>query len=47
MMYPFMILEDKTGIAHSEIIEKDGKERVKEFYAMSPEDAYALLECMC
>ncbi len=24
----------------------DGKERVKEFYAMSPEDAYALLECI-
>ena len=24
----------------------DGKERVKEFYAMSPEDAYELLECI-
>lgn len=24
----------------------DGKERVKEFYAMSPEEAYALLECI-
>lgn len=24
----------------------DGKERVKEFYAMSPEDAYSLLECI-
>ena len=24
----------------------DGKERVKEFYAMSPEDAYGLLECI-
>ena len=24
----------------------DGKERVKEFYAMSPEDAYKLLECI-
>ena len=24
----------------------DGKERVKEFYAMSPEDGYALLECI-
>lgn len=24
----------------------DGKERVKEFYAMSPEDAYLLLECI-
>jgi hypothetical protein len=24
----------------------DGKERVKEFYAMTPEDAYSLLECI-
>jgi hypothetical protein len=24
----------------------DGKERVKEFYAMTPEEAYALLECI-
>ena len=24
----------------------DGKERVKEFYAMAPEDAYSLLECI-
>ena len=24
----------------------DGKERVKEFYVMSPEDAYSLLECI-
>lgn len=24
----------------------DGKERTKEFYAMSPEDAYSLLECI-
>lgn len=24
----------------------DGKERVKEFYAMSAEDAYGLLECI-
>lgn len=24
----------------------DGKERVKEFYAMTPEDGYALLECI-
>lgn len=24
----------------------DGKERVKEFYAMSPEEAYSLLECI-
>ncbi len=24
----------------------DGRERVKEFYAMSPEDAYSLLECI-
>ena len=24
----------------------DGKERIKEFYAMKPEDAYALLECI-
>lgn len=24
----------------------DGRERVKEFYALSPEDAYSLLECI-
>ena len=29
MLYPFMTLTDETEIVHSEILEKDGKEKVK------------------
>lgn len=29
MMYPFMTLEDGTEIVHSEILDVDGKEKVK------------------
>lgn len=32
MMYPFMTLNDNTGIAHSDIILKDGKETVKVYF---------------
>ncbi len=45
MMYPFMTLEDKTGIAYSEIIEKDGKEQVKVYFEQSVKGGFNSAEC--
>lgn len=32
MMYPFMTLEDNTGIAHSDAYEENGVETVKVYF---------------
>ena len=45
MMYPFMTLEDKTGIAHSEIIEKDHKEKVKVYFEQPVNGGFNSAEC--
>ena len=45
MMYPFMTLEDKTGIAHSDIIEKDGKENVKVYFEQPINGGFNSAEC--
>lgn len=45
MMYPFMTLEDKTGIAHSEIINKEGKECVKVYFEQPVQDGFNSAEC--
>ena len=39
MMYNFMTLNDGTGIAHSETIQKDGKEQVKVYFEQPVEKA--------
>lgn len=45
MMYPFMTLNDNTGIAHSEAIEKDGKEQVKVYFEQPKEGGFNSAEC--
>ena len=45
MMYPFMTLEDKTGIAHSDIINKDGKECVKVYFEQPINGGFNSAEC--
>ena len=32
MMYPFMTLEDKTEVVHSEVYDSDGAETVKVYF---------------
>ena len=45
MMYPFMTLEDKTGIAHSDIITRDGKECVKVYFEQPVDGGFNSAEC--
>ena len=45
MMYPFMTLEDKTGIAHSDIIDKNGKENVKVYFEQPVNGGFNSAEC--
>lgn len=44
-MYPFMTLNDNTGIAHSDIILKDGKETVKVYFEQPIENGFNSAEC--
>ena len=44
-MYPFMTLNDGTGIAHSDIIEKDGKENVKVYFEQPINGGFNSAEC--
>lgn len=45
MMYPFMTLNDGTGIAHSEAINKDGKETVKVYFEQPVDGGFNSAEC--
>ena len=45
MTYPFMTLEDKTGIAHSDIIDKNGKENVKVYFEQPVNGGFNSAEC--
>lgn len=45
MMYPFMTLEDDTEIVHSEILEDNGKEKVKVYIEKSVEGGFLSAEC--
>lgn len=45
MMYNFMTLNDGTGIAHSEAMQKDGKEQVKVYFEQPVENGFNSAEC--
>lgn len=45
MMYNYMTLNDGTGIAHSEIINKNGKECVKVYFEQPVEGGFNSAEC--
>ena len=45
MMYPFMTLNDGTGIAHSEVLQKDGREQVKVYFEQPVDGGFNSAEC--
>ncbi|MBP3417330.1 MAG: hypothetical protein J6K76_08170 [Spirochaetaceae bacterium] len=45
MMYNYMTLNDGTGIAHSEIIEKNGVEEVRVHFEQPVEGGFNWAEC--
>ena len=45
MMYPFMTLNDGTGIAHSEALQKEGKEQIKVYFEQPIEGGFNSAEC--
>ena len=45
MMYNYMTLNDGTGIAHSEILESNGKETVKVYFEQPVENGFNWAEC--
>ena len=45
MMYPYMILADKTEIVHSQLIEKDGKQVVEVHFERPTEDGFDTARC--
>lgn len=45
MMYPFMTLEDGTGVAHSEAYDCNGAETVKVYFEKPIEGGFLSAEC--
>ena len=45
MMYPFMTLEDGTGVAHSEVYDCNGTETVKVYFEKPVEGGFLSAEC--
>ena len=45
MMYPFMTLEDDTGVAHSEVYDCNGTETVKVYFEKPVEGGFLSAEC--
>ena len=45
MMYDFMTLNDGTGIAHSDVVQKDGKEMVKVYFEQPIDGGFNAAEC--
>lgn len=45
MMYEFMTLNDNTGIAHSDAVQKDGKEQVKVHFEQPIDGGFNVAEC--
>ena len=45
MMYNYMTLNDGTGIAHSQAIQKDGKEQVKVYFEQPIKNGFNCAEC--
>ncbi len=44
-MYPFMTLEDGTGVAHSEAYDSKGQETVKVYFEKPVEGGFLSAEC--
>ena len=45
MMYPFMVLEDKTEVVHSEAYDSDGVETVKVYFEKPVYGGFNSAEC--
>lgn len=45
MMYPFMVLDDKTEVVHSEAYDKDGIETIKVYFEQPVENGFCSAEC--
>lgn len=45
MMYPFMTLDDKTGVAHSETYDSNGTETVKVYFEQPVYEGFHSAEC--
>ena len=45
MMYPYMILADETEIVHSQIIDKDGKQKVIVHFERPTDDGFDSARC--
>ena len=45
MMYPFMTLEDGTGVAHSEVYDCNGTDTVKVYFEKPVEGGFLSAEC--
>ena len=45
MMYPFMTLEDKTEVVHSEVYDSDGAETVKVYFEQPVYGGFHSAEC--
>lgn len=45
MMYPFMTLDDKTEVVHSEAFESDGTETVKVYFENPVYEGFHSAEC--
>lgn len=45
MMYNYMTLNDGTGIAHSNIIESNGREEVKVYFEQPVQSGFNWAEC--
>ena len=45
MMYPFMTLEDKTEVVHSEVYDSDGAETVKVYFEKPVYGGFHSAEC--
>ena len=45
MMYPFMVLDDKTEVVHSDSYEENGIETIKVYFEQPVEGGFHSAEC--
>lgn len=46
MMYPYLTLSDETEIVHSQIIEKDGIQRIEVHFERPTENGFCTARCV-
>lgn len=46
MMYPFMVLDDKTEVVHSDSYEENGIETIKVYFEQPVEGGFHSAECL-